>query len=313
LLLLLAGGTSLVRGASGVAEVYGVPPLVVGLTVVAFGTSAPELVVNVMGAMNGETALAFGNITGSNLANIGLVLAAAAVITPIALEGKIIGRELPLLILATAILWVMTLDPLLRSTEAVLDRSDAVVMLGLFGIFIYITVMDCLQQRQDPLVTTIDKLPFVFHSAQRTNWILVIAGIIGLGIGGQLTVIQGSAFASAMGVSPVIVGMLVVAIGTSLPELVTSVLAAVKGEPDLCVGNVIGSNIFNSMFVLPVSALIHPLPVPDGGVGDIFVTLVFAAFLIPVFYFGKTIMSRTIGVFFLIAYVSYMTVRVNLG
>ncbi len=299
----------MVRGASDLAEEYGVPPLVVGLTVVAFGTSAPELVVNVIGALHGETALAFGNITGSNLANIGLVLGAAAVVTPIALGGKIIRRELPLLLLATLVLFTMTLDLPLRSSAAVLDRSDAVVMLLLFGIFIYITVLDLLRQRQDPLLTTIDSLPLISHLERRTNWILVVTGIIGLAAGAQLTIDSGADLATSMGVPPVIVGMLVVAIGTSLPELVTSVFAAFKGNADLCVGNVVGSNIFNAMFVLPVSALIHPLPIPAGGSVDIFAGLVFSVALIPVFIAGKTIMSRQIGGIFLAVYAGYMLTR----
>jgi cation:H+ antiporter len=313
LLLLLAGGFGMVRGASGLAESYGVPPLVVGLTVVAFGTSAPELVVNVMGALHGETALAFGNITGSNLANMGLVLGSAAVFTPIALRGKIIRRELPLLLLATAVLLAMTLDHLLRSSAPVLDRSDAIVMLLLFSIFIYITVLDCIRQQQDPLVTTIDKLPFASHLERRSNWIMVIIGIAGLALGGQLTIDKGSILATSMGVPPVIVGMLVVAVGTSLPEMVTSILAAFKGEADLCVGNVIGSNIFNAMFVLPVSALIHPLAIPAGGSIDIFASLVFSAVLIPIFILGKTIMSRQIGAAFLVAYGVYMMARYYLS
>lgn len=303
----------MVRGASGLAEGYGVPPLVVGMTVVAFGTSAPELVVNVVGALDGETALAFGNITGSNLANIGLVLAAAALVSPIALEGKIIRRELPLLLLATLVLLAMTLDQALRSSAPVLDRSDAVVMLLLFGIFIYITALDFLRQQQDPLLTTIDKLHLVPHVERRTNWIMVVAGITGLAIGAELTIANGADLAAEMGVPPVIVGMLVVAVGTSLPELVTSALAAFKRDADLCVGNVIGSNIFNAMFVLPVSALIRPLEVPAGGSIDIFAGLVFSLALIPVFIAGRTIMSRPIGAAFLVTYAVYMLARYNLS
>jgi len=299
----------MVRGASGIAEAYGVPPLVVGLTVVAFGTSAPELVVNVIGALRGETALAFGNITGSNLANIGLVLGASALITPIAIEGKVIRRELPLLLLATAVLLIMTLDHPLRLLSPVLDRSDGIVMLLLFGIFIYITVSDLLRQQQDPLITGVGDLPLLSKLEKRTNWILIVVGIAGLAIGGQLTINSGSALAESMGVSPVIVGMLVVAIGTSLPELTTSIFAALKGDADLCVGNIIGSNIFNSMFVLPISALIRPLPVPAGGSIDIFAVLLFCVALIPIFIIGKTIMSRQIGAAFLIAYAGYMLVR----
>ena len=299
----------MVRGASDLAESYGVPPLVVGLTVVAFGTSSPELVVNILGALEGQTALAFGNITGSNLANIGLVLGVAAVISPIALEGKIIRRELPLLLLATAVLFTMTLDHPLRTSAAILDRSDAIVMLLLFGIFIYIMVVDFLRQEQDALVTTFDKLPHVRHLERKSDWILIIAGITGLALGGQLTIDHGSALAASIGIPPEIVGMVMVAIGTSLPELVTSIFAALKGEADLCVGNVIGSNIFNSMFVLPISAVINPVAIPAGGSMDIFASLVLSVILIPIFIVRKTIMSRQIGIFFLLAYATYMTAR----
>jgi cation:H+ antiporter len=305
----------MVRGASDLAESYGVSPLVVGLTVVAFGTSAPELVINVVGALQGKTALAFGNITGSNLANIGLVLGVAALISPIALEGKIIRRELPLLLLATTVLFTMTLDHPLRASAAVLDRSDAVVMLLLFGIFIYIMVLDFLRQdhEQDALFATFGKLPHARHLARRDDWILIIAGITGLALGGQLTIDNGSDLAESMGVPPEIVGMLVVAIGTSLPELITSIFAAMRGEADLCVGNVIGSNIFNAMFVLPVSALIHPLAVPAGGSIDIFASLVLSIALIPIFIAGKTILSRQIGGVFIVVYAGYMISRYYLS
>jgi cation:H+ antiporter len=307
--MLLAGGFSMVRGASDLAESYGVPPLVVGLTVVAFGTSAPELVINIVGALEGKTELAFGNITGSNLANIGLVLGAAALMSPIKLEGSIIRRELPLLLLATTVLLIMTLDHPLRASMAVLDRSDAIVMLLLFGIFIYITVSDFLRQDQDALVTSLDKLPHVSHLERRSDWVLIIAGIAGLTLGGHVTIDAGSELAISMGVSPVLVGMLLVAIGTSLPELITSVVAASKGSSDLCVGNVIGSNIFNSMFVLPISGLIHPLAIPAGGSMDIFVSLMFCVVLIPIFIFRDKIMSRRFGAIFLLTYAGYMIAR----
>jgi len=309
--LLLAGGAAIVRGASGLAEGYGVPPLVVGLTVVAFGTSAPELVVNVLGALEGKSEIAFGNITGSNLANLGLVLGSAAIITPMSLQGKIIRRELPLLLLGTTVLLSMTLDPLLRGENSIIDRSDGLIMLLLFGIFIYLVVTDFMRQDNDALVATIEGLDIVSHAEKRTNWLLVVGGAIGLAIGGQLTIVHGSNFAESLGVPPVIVGMLVIAIGTSLPELITSIFAAMKGEADLCVGNVIGSNIFNGLFVLPISALVNPLLVPDGGELDILVSLIFAVFLIPIFIWGKGIMNRQVGIFFVVAYIAYMTFRVS--
>ncbi|GJM13240.1 MAG: sodium:calcium antiporter [Pseudohongiella sp.] len=310
LALLLCGGAAMVRGASGIAEGYGVPPLVVGLTVVAFGTSAPELVVNVLGAFQGQTELAFGNITGSNLANLGLVLGSAAIITPMSLQGKIIRRELPLLLLGSTVLLFMTLDPILRGELPVIDRSDGLIMLLLFGIFIYLTVADFVRQDHDPLVATIGGLDIVSHAEKRTNWLLVIGGIIGLAIGGQLTIDQGTNLAESMGVPPVLVGMLVLAVGTSLPELITSIFAAMRREADLCVGNVIGSNIFNGLFVLPISALVNPLMVPEGGGLDILVSLIFAALLIPIFIFGKGIMNRNFGLLFVGAYIGYMTFRV---
>lgn len=175
----------MVRGASGIAEASGVPPLVVGLTVVAFGTSAPELVVNVLSALEGQTELAFGNITGSNLANLGLVLGSAAIITPMTLKGEIIRRELPLLLLGTTVLLFMTLDPLLRGENPIIDRSDGLVMLLLFSIFLYLTVTDFLRQEKDPLATTIGELDIVSHAEKRVNWLLIVGGVVGLAIGGS--------------------------------------------------------------------------------------------------------------------------------
>lgn len=311
--LLLVGGSATVRGASGLAELYGVPPLIVGLTVVAFGTSAPELVVNVLGALRGETALAFGNIAGSNIANIGLVLGLAALITPISIEGQIIRRELPLLLLATAVLLVMLLDPLLRDSVATLDRSDSIVMLLLFTVFLYMTASDLFRQRDDQLVTEVTSITSSPSHSKRAQIIMVLCGLFGLMIGGKLTIDHGTALALSMGVSPVIIGMFVVAIGTSLPELVTSITAALKGQADLCVGNVIGSNLFNTMFVLPVSGLIRPIDLPTGGMADLSAGFILALCLIPIFVFGRTVMNRAIGFVFVLAYVGYIAQRLLLA
>lgn len=311
LTMLLVGGASLVRGASGIAEAYGISPLVVGLTVVAFGTSAPELVVNVLGAINGETDIAFGNIAGSNLANLGLVLGTAALVTPIAIEGQIIRRELPLLLLATTVLLVMTLDSQLRGFNAVLDRSDGLVLLLLFGIFVYIMIMDFFRQDKDPLLATITDLSPQLETKNSRDWLLIVIGIISLALGGELTITHGVKLAGMLNVSTTIVGMAVIAIGTSLPEFVTSIIAAMRKEADLCVGNIIGSNIFNILLVLPVSALVYPLSIPEHGTTDIIATFLFAAFLIPVFIIRKKIMSRTIGGIFLGAYILYMYLRIT--
>ncbi len=314
LFLLLAGGVALVQGASGIASRFGVPPLVVGLTVVAFGTSAPELMVNIVGAWSGETELAFGNVSGSNLANLGLVLGTAAIISPMLIEGQIVRRELPLLLLATSILLVMTLDGPLDGLPAILSRADGLILLMLFSIFVYITVNDFVREERDAVVDNLltlgQSMPKSREVETRTYWIYVLGGIIALGVGGQFSVVYGSLLATSLGVSPVIVGLLVVAIGTSLPELVTSIIAALRQESDLCVGNVIGSNLFNSLVVLPVSTLVRPLPVPEGGEGDVFAVLLFTAALLPIFFFGRSRMGRPTGTLLLASYCGYMTWRV---
>ncbi len=313
LLMLLAGGTSLVSGASGLATRWGVPPLVVGLTIVAFGTSAPELVVNILGAVRNETDLAFGNVVGSNLANLGLVLGVAALVKPVTIRGELVRRDLSLLMLVTCILAVMTLDRVLQGSEPILNRSDGLILLLLFSIFIYIAIGDFMHAGQDNLLEDVREIEssIHIHPAERGpgDWLRVIGGLVGLSLGGHLTILYGSALATDLGVSPVIIGLLVVAIGTSLPELVTSVIAAIRNEPDLCVGNVVGSNIFNSLMVLPVSALVRPLPIPHLITQDILLSLGFAISLVLVFLFRGARMSRITGGVYVAIYVSYMAYR----
>jgi cation:H+ antiporter len=313
LVLLLAGGAALVTGASSVATRLGVSPVVVGLTVLAFGTSAPELVVNVVGALRDETDLAFGNVTGSNLANLGLVLGLAAVVRPVTIEGSIVRRELPLLLLGTTILLVMMLDRPLLGEPPILSPADGIILLLLFSIFVYITVAALLFKRQDPLIDNViemeETLPPPTGVPLTRSTVLVLSGIVGLALGGHMTVVNGSALAASLGVSPVIIGMLIVGVGTSLPELVTSAIAAARRECDLCVGNVIGSNIFNSLVVLPVSAILRPLSVPAGGLLDVFVALVAAAIILPIFFFGRASMGRPTGALFMLGYFLYMWLR----
>lgn len=317
LALLLAGGTFLVSGASHMATRIGVSPLVVGLTVVAFGTSAPELFVNVLGALRNETALAFGNVAGSNLANLALVLGTAALFSPVAIQGQIVRRELPLLMLATCILAVMTLDRVLQGGESLLSRSDGLVLLLLFSIFLYISIGDFLVDRDDPLVENLremrDKMPEREIPSLGKDWILILVGTAGLGLGGHFTVEHGSALAASLGVSPAVIGLLIVAIGTSLPELVTSIIASLRNEPDLCVGNVVGSNIFNSLVVLPISAMVRPIPIPDYGLLDILISLAVAIAIVPIFLYGRARMGRPLGSLFIIVYVVYMVFRVTTG
>ena len=252
IVLLIAGGALLVRGASEIAAGLGVSPMIVGLTIVGFGTSSPELVVNILSALEGETGLAFGNVVGSNISNLALVLGAAAIMSPIAIQGEVVRRELPLLLLATTMMTVMSLDGVLENRPALLGRSDAIVLMLMFCIFFYIAAGDVLRtRRSDPLLANISSNPKVFTPAMgRFRWLEVGAGFQLLFVGGEVTVRYGIAFADQVGLSPAVVGLFVVAIGTSMPELVTSIIAAMRGESDLALGNVIGSNIFNSLMLL---------------------------------------------------------------
>lgn len=310
IVLLLVGGTLLVRGASAIATGFGVSPMIVGLTVVAFGTSSPELVVNVVAALEGQSAIAFGNVVGSNIANLGLVLGAAALFAPIAMRSQLLMRELPLLLLATSVLFVLALDGPLRGEAAALDRADGIVLLLLFGIFIYVTVLEVLRQRKDPLLSNVQQLPVPTFSAMRVrDWMFALAGILGLAIGGQLTIVQGVALAEVVGISKAAVGIAVVAVGTSLPELVTSIIAAVRREPDLSVGNVVGSNLFNSLLVLPVGAVITPVVVPAGGGLDLLISLLFAMALIPIFLIGHSLLGRSAGAALLCSYLLFIGYR----
>lgn len=310
--LLLGGGTLLVRGASEVAARYGVPPIIVALTVVAFGTSAPELVVNVVGAARGATDLAFGNIVGSNISNLALVLGAAALMAPITIQGQVVRREVPLLLLATSIMTVMALDGLLEGQPPMIGRSDAIVLLLLFCVFIYNSARDLRQIRQpDALMDHIESSPFIETRPHgRFGWLQVAAGIALLFVGGEMAIRHGVAVAETLGISATIVGLFLVAVGTSMPELVTSIIAAARRESDLAVGNVVGSNIFNSLMVLPATGLTSNIPIPRGGVSDLILSLVLAALLIPIFIFGKAHLGRKTGSFLLALYVGYVIVRV---
>ncbi|MEM7078388.1 MAG: calcium/sodium antiporter [Pseudomonadota bacterium] len=306
--LLLLGGTALVKGASAIAYRFDVSAVFVGLTVVAFGTSTPELVVNITGALRGATDLAFGNAVGSNLANFGLVLGIAALLSPIYLQGQVVRREVPFLLLVTAILMVMAADGPLSGGTPLLDRGDAIILFLLFTIFVYFMVRDLAREKEDPLVKEADQATSG-GTALVTEIILVVVGIAMLTYGGQLTITQGEIIAIRLSVSEVVIGILLVAIGTSLPELVTSAIAAYKNETDLALGNIVGSNIFNSLVVLPSAGLIRPVPVPTGGALDLAVAFLFVLVVIPLFFFSNARLGRGAGAALLVSYLLYMAYR----
>ena len=305
--LLLGGGDTLVRGASGLAERFGVPPVFIGLTVVAFGTSAPELVVNLMAILQNKGGLSFGNIIGSNLANLGLVLGLTALYQPLKIQGRIITREIPFMILATTFTVVFGNDLLLRNINSSYDRTDGISLLLLFSIFIYTMTSDVLKNRfDDPLLD--QSLEFAATKRKGSmffNIALTLGGLAGLIFGGQLTVSSASELARAMKIPETIIGLSLVAIGTSLPELVTSIIATWRGETDIAVGNVVGSNLFNLLFVLGITSTVRPVPVPEGGGLDIIITLTLSVALLPFCITGRRRLERFEGCCLLFLYLGY--------
>ena len=313
LAILIAGGALLVHGASQIASSLGVAPMVVGLTIVGFGTSAPELVVNVIGALDQQTELAFGNVVGSNISNLSLVLGAAAIFQRITIRSELLLREVPLLLLATTTISVMALDGALDGGASVLSRSEAITLMLIFGIFLYIMTLDFLRSRsEDALLTNIADTTLVNTPKPSSFcWLQALGGLVLLGVGGDLTINQGVELADLLGVSPTIVGLFVVAVGTSMPELITSTIAAVRGEADLALGNVVGSNLFNSLLVLPASAVITPVTIPAGGLADLSLSWLLAAALIPFFVLGKARLGRPVGVMLLLGYGAYAFLRIG--
>ena len=316
LALLLLGGYVLVRGASGLASSFGVSPLVVGLTVVAFGTSAPELAVNASAALKGSGSLAFGNVVGSNLANLGLILGLSAVSKPLTIEGRIVVREIPMMLLATAAVVLLALNPELGASGGAIERADGALLLLLFCVFMYTAIGDVVRQRMsDPVV---EQARLSAHGAeprgQRVlNGLLVVLGLVGLTLGGELTVRAATALARAAGLTDAVIGLTVVAVGTSLPELATSLIAAHKGQVDIAVGNVVGSNIFNLLFVLGISSMLAPVEVPAGGFGDLAILLVLSALLLPLAATHRRRIVRWEGGVFLAAWIGYTALRVVLA
>ena len=252
--VLILGADWLVSGASGLAKRLNVPDLVIGLTVVAFGTSAPELMVNLMAAINGVSEIALTNILGSNTINTFVILGIAAIIYPIKSQKSSRKYEIPWSVFAGLIILVMGTECFgFCGGEAIISRLDGVVLLLIFSLFMYYTLKMAKNNTENQEEGF---LPMKIWKAV----LLIAVGLVALVVGGKVIVINAVSIAQAFGVSQAVIGVTVVALGTSLPELATSAIAAFKKNPDLAIGNVIGSNIFNVFFVLGISAVIRPLP-----------------------------------------------------
>ncbi len=307
LLLLLAGGDSLVRGSASIARNLGVPPVVIGLTVVAFGTSAPEFVVAVTSAASGAGDIAFGNVVGASIVNIALILGLTAVIHPLVVTPTIVTRELPMLALAVSAAFVLSLDQYLDGTTNRLARGDGLVLCLLFGVFLYYTIMALRRQKADNFVKEAREYGWNLRvRSMAIPSVLVLLGLAGLGLGGNLLVTSAVDMADRFGMSQALIGLTVVAIGTTIPELATSLLAARRGEADLAIGNIVGSNIFNILLVLGVASAITPIQIPVRGPLSLVIGLGAALLLLVLINLGGLSLKRRDGFLLLAFFAIYL-------
>lgn len=297
--LILVGANALTDGASAVAKRFGISDLVIGLTIVAMGTSAPELVVSVTAALNDSAELALGNVVGSNIFNILTIVGCTAMVMPISVGKGLMSKELPLVILSSLVMWAVASDTLLDGEAAnVVSRIDGILLLAFFAIFMRYTFS--IAKADSPNTEEIKPMPMW----KAALWI--IGGLAGLIFGGRYFVDGASGIARSLGVSESVIGLTLVAAGTSLPELATSVVAALKKNPGIAIGNVIGSCLFNVFFIIGTAATIAPLPL--GGITQTdMLTLVGASVLL--WFFGLVIGDRKItrveGTFMVLCFIAY--------
>jgi len=314
---LLWGGDVLVRGAVSLATTLGVAPIIVGLTIVAFGTSAPELALNIVAAMNENTDLSFGNVVGSNIANIGLILGISALVRPLAVHAGVIKRELPIMLGATAVFVALLYLPLLgreRSVHA-LTPVEGWILLGGFVIFLTGLVRAAAQGRETmkSLQAEAEHLLEAERGASVPISIgLVLGGLALLTLGGRLSEWGAVALADRMGLEQELIGLTIVAVATSLPELATSLSAIRRGETDIAVGNVVGSNVFNLLLVMGVTAQIHDVPLPAGGGLAVLLMCLLSVLLMPMSVTVNRTVSRIEGGVLLAIFVGGIGARVAL-
>lgn len=289
----------LVRGASTLAVRMGMPPLVIGLTVVAFGTSAPELAISLQSGIAGEDALLLGNVIGSNIFNVLFVLGISALVAPLVVSKNLVKLDVPLMIGVSILLYLFAWDGLISQVEG------GVLFLMLVTYLIYVVYHARKSKNESP--ETNGSITGTAHNNWLWDGIFIIMGLVLLVLGARWLVDGAVTFAEYMGVSSLIIGLTIVAVGTSLPEVATSVLASFKGQRDLAVGNIVGSNLFNIMCIIGLTALVLPngIAVQSGVIGfDIPIMIATAIVCLPIFFTGNLI-SRWEGLFFLGYYIAF--------
>lgn len=304
LVLLIWSADHFVDGASSIARNMGISPLIVGMVIIGLGTSAPEMLVSGVAALQGNPGLGIGNALGSNITNITLVLGFTAILYVLPVHSSLLKKELPL-VLATAILaWVLMAD-------GHLSRIDGLILIATLIIIFSWMVISAKKDAtsHDPLIDeTIEELPKKLENNKAIIWTII--GLVVLLISSKMLVWGASNIASSMGISDLVIGLTIVAIGTSLPELAATISSARKGETDLAVGNIVGSNLFNTLAVLAIPGLIQPLEVPEGVLDRDMPIMVVLTVLLLVFSFGyfkgsRFKINRTKGIILLLAFIAY--------
>lgn len=304
-LLLVKGADFFVEGSSSIAKIFKIPSIVIGLTIVAFGTSAPEAAVSISAGLQGANELAVANVVGSNIFNLLVVLGLCSVIKPIHVDKSILIKDYPLSMLAAVALLLLSADVFFKAgTANIMTRSDGLILVLFFIIFMYTTIKTALNNRTQETEETKKHSPLV-------SVIMAVGGLAGIIIGGKLVVDSASAIAASFGVSQNLIGLTIVAIGTSLPELVTSIVASRKGENEIAVGNVVGSNLFNIFFVLAASASLSPIPVTMESIVDMLVLIGVSIIAYIFLWTGKKIgrVEGGIMVAMYLGYTAYIIMR----
>ncbi|KKP43038.1 MAG: Na+/Ca+ antiporter, CaCA family [Parcubacteria group bacterium GW2011_GWA2_33_14] len=315
-ILLIKGADLLVDGASSLGKRLGISTLMIGLTIVAFGTSTPELIVNIFASIQGNTDIAIGNILGSNIANILLILGISAIIYPLAVKRGTVWKEIPFSLLAAIVVAFMVNDAFIdNDLWSGLTRIDGLILISFFVIFLYyvfgISKADPTSPNED-LTKQTDATPRVYSLWR--SYLMIGGGLLGLVIGGKWIVDGSVMIATNLGVSQALIGLTIVAVGTSLPELATSAVAAYKKNVDIAVGNIVGSNIFNIFWILGLSAVVRPLPFPQILMSDVFMTVIATLLLFAVLFVGKRhIIERWQGFCFVVIYIGYIAYLVIRG
>lgn len=299
--LLIKGADFFVDGASNIAKLLQVPPILIGLTIVALGTSSPEATVSIIAALEGNADISVGNVVGSNIFNITLVVGVAAFLYPLKVENETIRKEIPFTLLASVALLILMSDIALQSLDNnMLTRTDGLILLLFLSIFMYYIIEIGLKSRKNAKDDQANN-----NLRWGKNIFITLLGLIAIIFGGSFVVDNGTKIAYSLGMSETLVGLTIIAIGTSLPELVTSISAALKKESEIALGNIVGSNIFNILFVLGASATISPLAVDNKVFSDIIFMIILTIILL-IFSRTNFRVGKREGLILAFAYVIYL-------